>query len=488
MGQNRQMKHDLGMQIDNGMGMELQVGTGLEAARWARAQWGTCQLGDRRRTARAVAMGAAMAEHPNWSLPAQMGSRGATKGAYGLLNNGCVTAEALWQPHFEATRAAANRAGVLLMIQDRTTLDYTAHASKREVGSVGSRRQRGLLLHSTLAVVAETKQVLGLAHAQVIQRLDEPGPKPSHAQRASGPEGQAWETAVKAIGPAPAGAKWLYVSDRESDIYDYLATCQDAGAGYVVRAFHDRTVQWGPGGRESGKLMPRVRSVLPKSGPRHTYTVTVPTTKQAPQRQATVVLSWCRVLFPPSSCARGLKDSAPLQVWVVRAWEESPPPGAKRVEWILLTSEPVTNATQATQVVEWYTCRWLIEDYHMCLKTGCRVETSQLDSGHDVRRLLGFHAALAVRLLQLRQAVRLAPHRPAIEVIDPLWVQLLAARQKRSREMTVAQFWQAVAQLGGHQGRKSDGAPGWRTLWRGWLTLQDYAVGARLFSSVIADS
>jgi hypothetical protein len=29
-----------------------------------------------------------------------------------------------------------------------------------------------------------------------------------------------------------------------------------------------------------------------------------------------------------------------------------------------------------------------------------------------------------------------------------------------------------VAQQGGYLGRKRDGPPGWKTLWRGWLYVQ----------------
>ena len=39
----------------------------------------------------------------------------------------------------------------------------------------------------------------------------------------------------------------------------------------------------------------------------------------------------------------------------------------------------------------------------------------------------------------------------------------------------------ALGRLGGHQNRKSDGPPGWITLWRGWNQLQqmvDYAIKA----------
>jgi hypothetical protein len=419
-----------------------------------------------------------MAAQPGSSVPQQMGSWGQTLAAYRLLNNPHVSAEALWQPHLAATLTAARAEAVVLFVHDWTTLDYTQHPTTTGIGPVGSRSQRGLLLHTVLAVEPTGRQVLGLAHLQPIIRAEH-RQKPAGNQRHRGPEGEAWEAGVKAVGTAPEGATWVHVSDRESDVYGYMAACVAHDCGFVIRACRNRKVGVGPRGREAGKLMEQARALLPRSGPRHTYTVTVPATKQAPARQATIVLSWCKLLVPPPSYAAGQPT---LSVWVVRAWEEKPPSGATRVEWILLTSEPVETATVATQIVEWYSCRWLIEDYHMCLKTGCQVERSQLDDGADLQRLLGFVAPLAVRLLQLRQAVRTAPETPAQQQVDPLLVQLLAAKQHLPLTMSVVQFWGGVARLGGHLGRKSDGPPGWRTLWRGWRTLCDYALGARLIA------
>lgn len=107
------------------------------------------------------------------------------------------------------------------------------------------------------------------------------------------------------------------------------------------------------------------------------------------------------------------------------------------------------NARYLTQISE---CRWLVEDYHMCLKTGCRMEDSQLDHGDDLKRLLGFTAPIAVRLLQLRQVVRTAPETPATTAatLDPLMVRLLAAKfQLAVSGITVKMFWTLVAQLGG---------------------------------------
>ena len=34
--------------------------------------------------------------------------------------------------------------------------------------------------------------------------------------------------------------------------------------------------------------------------------------------------------------------------------------------------------------------------------------------------------------------------------------------------------------MGGYQARKSDGPPGWKTLWKGWLSLQTLVEGVHL--------
>ena len=120
----------------------------------------------------------------------------------------------------------------------------------------------------------------------------------------------------------------------------------------------------------------------------------------------------------------------------------------------------------------------------MCLKTGCNIEARQLDSRDDIERLLGFAAPTAVRLVQLKQVVHETPDRLACEapeIVDPLMLRVLALRHKVvAAALTLAEFWRRVARLGGYIGRKSDGDPGWRTLWRGWQRLSDLTEGARL--------
>jgi hypothetical protein len=151
----------------------------------------------------------------------------------------------------------------------------------------------------------------------------------------------------------------------------------------------------------------------------------------------------------------------------------------------LITSRAVNDWDAARYGTQIYECRGLVEDYPRCLKTGWRLEDRQLDHGDDLKRLLGFTALIAVRLLQLRQVVRTAPETLAATAapLDPLLVCLLAAKFTLAvSSLTVKTFWLLVAQLGGYLGRKSDGPPGWRTLWKGWRHLSAWAEGVRLLA------
>ena len=124
-----------------------------------------------------------------------------------------------------------------------------------------------------------------------------------------------------------------------------------------------------------------------------------------------------------------------------------------------------------------------VEDYHQCLKTGCRIEERQVQSAERLIRLLGLLSPLAVRLLQVRDLSRQAPECPAHWVIEPETLAVLAAQVGLSPStMTVGTFWTEVARMGGYLARRGDGPPGWKTLWKGWLHLQALLEGVHLAS------
>ncbi len=299
-------------------------------------------------------------------------------------------------------------------------------------------------------------------------------------------EGQVWARAAAAVGRPPAGVCWVHVGDRGSDDFRLMHETRQQDQHFLIRIHRNRLLDW-----EAGEAVaPQMRKVLDyaRSQPSQvSYTLQVPARHGQPARTAQMRLAWAPVTIPPPAHGPAdLRRQPAIQAWVVRTWEvDAPPEVQEPLEWVLLTSVPVHTVEEALERVAWYTYRWLVEDYHQCLKTGCALEKRQFDHGDDLARLLGFCGPIAVRLLQMRQQARTHPTQPAVTVVDPLWVQILSARLgwPPARPLTMADFWRGVAQLGGHQGRPRDGEPGWKTLWRGWQYLSDLVLGAQLYAT-----
>jgi len=102
----------------------------------------------------------------------------------------------------------------------------------------------------------------------------------------------------------------------------------------------------------------------------------------------------------------------PLKCWALRIRQVHAPEGEEPIEWLILTDEPVNNLADALKVVFRYTCRWLIEEYHKCLKSGCQVEARQLEEVSRLEALLGILTVVAVRLLQLKTPGESESRRP----------------------------------------------------------------------------
>jgi hypothetical protein len=190
---------------------------------------------------------------------------------------------------------------------------------------------------------------------------------------------------------------------------------------------------------------------------------------------------------PPKQKSRYVKKlaPAPIPMWVVHVLEVDTPQGVEPMEWILLTSLSVENFEDAWLVIGYYEKRWLIEEWHKALKTGCRLENRQLKTAKRLEALAGLLSVVSVRLLQLKSAARTMPDRPARAVVPERWIAMLQAARKnkklvRAAPMTVGDFYRQLAMFGGFLGRKSDGEPGWITIWRGWQKLYLLVRGAEL--------
>jgi hypothetical protein len=353
-----------------------------------------------------------------------------------------------------------------------------------------------LLQHTALAVDGE---VLGLLHQHW---FDDPKAKANETRterRKRWSRSQTWPEAVDAVGAAPDGTRFISVADAEADDFQMFAACDAAGHGFVIRAQHDRRTE------DGGYL----REVMDKQRGLGCRTITVggrsavgdsaaPKRRRAKQkpRQAKLVVRAAQVtLAPPRNDPRYKQGrtvyAVSVQEVVIPAQAGIDPPTdvEEPIDWLLLTSEPVTCLEEALQIIEWCNFRgrrWAIEEFHKAQKTGCRLEASQLQSRDAFIRLASICAVIGVRLLHLRDAAddQDIAEQPASSIVDdPLWLLVVSdlAKHADPATLTVRQFFHAIARRGGWLGRKHDGRPGFQTLWRGWQQIAERVTGIRLY-------
>ena len=457
---------------------------------WARMNFGNCQLGDKRRTRRLIQVATDVANNPSASFPDQMQTWGDLKAAYNLFSCGEVTFEAIARPHWELTKART--AGRYLVIGDTTELDFGSRRDVPDLGPTGNGSGWGFLLHNALLVAADNQEVIGVAGQTIHYRPPKNATvskKKEHsaAKLKRNRESDVWGIVIDQVGPPPEGVEWVHVFDRGGDNFEVYCHLLQQRSGWVVRAAKlNRYVLAGP----DEERMP-LSQYVPQLEELGTYELSLRARPQQPARTAKLEVRVGSIKMPVphhrSPWVRQL-DPEPIAMNVVQVVEVDPPAGVDPISWVLLTSLPVDTFEQAWTVIGYYEARWLVEEYHKALKTGCRVEGRQLKAAARLEAMVGLMSVSAVRLLRLKSLARISPEVPARRVVPRVWLQMLKAARKglrRVHDLTVGQFYREVAKLGGFLGRKGDGQPGWITIWRGWEKLNNFVHGATLASKLV---
>jgi Transposase DNA-binding/Transposase Tn5 dimerisation domain len=449
-----------------------------ENAEWAREQFESCEFGDKRRTERVCKMAINMLERPEGSLVAQNENWKDVKAAYTWCAREEVTFDAVATPHWEQTRLT--KPGRYLLISDTTDIDHFHHKATTGLSQLGDGRGQGMQLHSCLVVDAEEKVVLGTAGALLNYRPKASKKESRTARLKRRRESEIWGDVVAQAGAPPAGSQWIHVFDRGGDNFEAMIHIVQNRGDFIIRAAKlQRNVI-----DEQGKKRP-FREVLGDAKVLGHYKLSLRARPGQKARVAKIEVSTLRIEFPQphfksklvKNC--GLKSIA-MNVVVVQ--ETNPPKGVTPVRWILLTSLPVDTFEQVWEVIEFYECRWLIEEYHKVLKTGCAIERHALREASRLEPLIALISVIGVRLLQLKTITRKNPDQPAKARVPGSWLKALKALRPRLKTttLTVYEFFRELAKLGGFLGRKHDGEPGWQTIWRGYQKLQGILLGMKI--------
>jgi hypothetical protein len=271
---------------------------------------------------------------------------------------------------------------------------------------------------------------------------------------------------IRAVGKIPQGTTIIDVMDRGADASEIMQFSQEHGHQFIIRAQHNRLIN----DAEFTHLFDYVRA-QPIMG-QHVLTLQANTLRQ--KRDAQLAL---RVGAVTLRSPKNKPKIKPTRCNFVYIKEVNLSPKIEPLEWLLFTSLPIDTFAKAITIMKYYTYRWIIEEYHKCLKTGYRIEKTQLKALDRIEALLGFVAVASVKLLQLRDIVRQTPDADALKFVEQEDIDIACAYYEiKEPKMTIDRFLRLIAQLGGFLNRKSDGKPGWQTLWEGWkffLTLKE---------------
>jgi hypothetical protein len=414
-----------------------------------------------------------LSERPESSCTEALGNRAAVVGAYRFWNNKKVQPEEILRPHAESTARRAADHDTVLVAQDATKINLTDHPGTKGLGYLYP-TTRGLLLHSLLAISPEGVPLGLLRQFMWIRPLKQlKQAKKSRYRAIEEKESHYWLDGLQAAEEAlPHHPHVVVISDSESDVFDVFAAPRPSRMDLLVRVCRAT--------RRVDHPAKYLRAALLETPVRARSKVKVPRADGRPARTAEVTIRWRSLVVRAPKNDR--PDRPPVRLQFILVEEINAPKGVKPLRWILATTMPVNNVEDALRYVRWYTYRWRIERYHFVLKSGCQIEDTQLRTVEAIRRAIATYSIVAWRLLWLTYQARQEPDLPCMMVLEeyewqPLWAKIHPSKPLPSQPPTLREAVRMIAQLGGFLGRKSDGEPGVKTLWRGLRRLHDLSQG-----------
>ena len=447
---------------------------------WAREEMKTADLGDRRLNERLVKVLEQLGHHPQVSIPAACGGWSETLAAYRFFDNEKVTFEQILAPHREATVARMAECSVALLAQDTTANDEHLNLGPKGLGTLKNESKVERRLHPTVAFTPE-RICLGVVQAAFWER-NKPSPRSERRykgvdEKESGRWVESYQESCALQGQLP-NTLLVNIADREGDLYEWYAEYEsytpDVRAQWIVRAAQNRRLIPCENEDSPNKLRDR----LVTSRVLGCIDVEVKPRLGRAGRTANVTLRSATVkLAPPGRPGYHLPE---LYVNAVLAREETPPPDTTPLEWLLLTSLPVTTFEQVTTIVAWYAARWCIEIYFHVLKSGCQIQRLQLETMDRLLPCLALYMIIAWRVLFTLMLGRTCPEIDCEIIFEAEeWqaIYIVAKRHSPPRQPPpLGEVILLIAALGGYLGRKHDGPPGPKAIWIGLQRVRDFVI------------
>ncbi len=467
-------------------------------APWALEEMESADLADKRLDKRVALILSALGQHPTASIPAACGGLAETTAAYRFFNNERVTPQRVLQPHYDRTKQRIAENQVVLMVQDTTELDLTRPQKQVDgAGPMDGSSRRGGFLHLMEAFTPDGTP-LGAVWADMWTRPDEEVPlsqEDKQRQRKVTPieekESYRWLEGLRqarAVAEESPTTTCVCVADSEADIYEVMAEWRgmEHQVQWLIRASADRSLLETT---EAQEQTAHLRATVMAAPVLFTQRITVrgrtPKTgcetrgRRQPRtdRNAEVEVRATTVtLRPPRRPDRRL---LPVTVNVVLVRELNPPTGDEPVEWILVTTLPISTVEDVRTIIQYYTVRWMIEVLFRILKSGCRVERRRFEHIDRVLPCLAIYVIVGWRTLMVCRMGRSCPEIDCEAIFEPEeWkaVYMVVKRQSPPKQPPrLGEMIRLIGQLGGWVNRPNrKDLPGPQTIWLGLQRMHDF--------------
>ncbi len=440
--------------------------------RWAEEEFLQARLGDIRNSRRLVIIAAGAAAKPSGKVSAVFDNAAELQGAYDFLENKNVKAEDIVEAISRRTAQRSKEYPYVYLLEDGSSLTLNDMDKSKGIGPIGTSAAgaRGLKMINAIAASPEGVP-LGLVSQQWWHRPEGKAPRTKAARdkrKTQDKETQRWLDAEQQARQAyseqaPQCRLWTQ-KDREADSWPQLldAVAHSTTQWTTIRASWNRRLK----SEDAQDLYLWER--IDEQEVAGSYALVVRAGKNRQARTAQMQVRYCEVVLDLRDPRTKKRMDAKLYV-VCTQEVGTTPAGEKPICWRLLTTYPVIDLTAAIAVIDGYSQRWLVEEFHRAWKSGqCNVEETQLRSKEAIIKWAIILAAVAMRLQRLVYLGRQMPQSAAsdefsaaeVQAIQALSAKATTATTPLSATLTIAEAVLRVARLGGYTGSSSGGPPG----------------------------
>lgn len=416
------------------------------------------------------------------------------KAIYRFLQNDNVSeADIIKNMSLNCASCVSNKS--VLCIQDTSEINLYNHRNRiKKDGAIGVTNASvgglGFFIHPSFVLDSETLMPYGFCDVKIWNREHGIAPKEKSHTKNSLPieekESYKWiESSLKSKKALSQTKEIIVIQDREGDIYEQFCLVPDSKTHLLIRAKSNRILE------NKTKLFEHLSSQEVQGS----YTIELEGDKRRNTKKRTATIE---VRFSEITIGRhqytGKHLPEKINLYAIEAKEV----GANKenpILWRLLTTKKVIDLQTALLCIEWYTCRWIIEEvFRILKKEGFDIEASELSKGKAVRKLTLMMLETIVKLFIMQIAYsteeetepRSCFSDEEMECLEYQIQQLEGKTDKLKnpyRPSDLKRYIWAIARLGGWKGYLSERKPGITTFWiglqkftailQGWILFRD---------------